>query len=131
MNASRRRAAAEHRGDDRGVEHRSARGDLAHGGDEAVDVGDALLEQVAGAGRAVVEEVERDVRVGGGGQDERREVLAGGQFAQRDDRHVRAVRAGLALELRAVRRLRDDGDPVVFEQGGEAGAQTAPSRPRL
>ena len=52
-------AAAEQQRDDLGVERRAAAGDAADGVGEGVDVGDAVLEQVAGALRRLRQQLER------------------------------------------------------------------------
>src|SRR5581483_4636911 len=52
-------ASADEQRDDLGVERRTAFSDAPHGGRELGDVGDAVLEEVPYALRAVGEEVER------------------------------------------------------------------------
>ena len=60
---SSRAAAADELRDDRRVERRAALGDAPHRGGELVDVGDAVLEQVADALGAVGEQLERVARL--------------------------------------------------------------------
>ena len=52
-------APADHRGDDLRVQHRPAAGDAGDRGREALDLGDPVLEQVADARRAALEQLAR------------------------------------------------------------------------
>ena len=70
------RAAADHRRDDLRVEHRPAARDAGDRVREALDLDDPVLEQVADAGRAVLEQLARAALVEVGGEDEHTGVRA-------------------------------------------------------
>ena len=131
-------AAAEHPRDDLRVQRRSSLRDLAHGGDEVVEVGDAVLEQVADAARVLADELGRvaldevlgehehaDLGVVAADLERRAQAVVGevGRHPHVDDRDVRLVRADLAQQVRRVARASDDLDPRVLEQPRDALAE--------
>ena len=117
--------------DDGGVERRAAVGHAAHGRAELLEIGDAVLEQVADALGARLEERHRVP-----GLDVLREQehadrgmpladLAGGpkalvrvrrRHADVDDRDVGLVHRDVAEQVLRVARLRDDLEPRFLEQ---------------
>ena len=124
-------AAAEHLGDDLGVEDRAAVVDTPHRVDEAVDLGDPVLEQVADALAARGQQVDRVVLLDVLREDEDpglRQLLADrrrrpqavvgvvGGHPDVDDRDVGLVGAHLAQQVLGVGRLADDLDPGLVEQ---------------
>ena len=108
-------------------------------GDEALDLGDAVLEQVADALGAVGQQLARVALLEMGGEHEHADVrgssarmmrrrlqaLVGvvGRHADVDHRDVGAVRADLAQQVVAVAGLGDDVEAGVLEQPDHAGAQ--------
>ena len=131
-------AAAEQLRDDLGVERGAALADAPHRVHEPLDVGDAVLEQVADALGAVREQLERvplldvlrqhehaGLRLpladrGGGAQAL---VGVGRRHADVDDGDVGLVRRDLAQQVLGVARLADDLDAGLLEQPRDALAQ--------
>src|SRR4051812_8326455 len=120
------------------VERRAAARDAVHRLDEAVDIADPVLQEVADAlGRVG----EQRLRVGGldvlrqhehaepglsRAQEDRRAqavVLVAGRHPHVHDRHVRLVRADLADEVLRVARLRHHVEAGALEQHHDALAQ--------
>ena len=131
-------AAAEQQRHDLRVERRAAAGDAAHRVGERVHVGDAVLEQVAGALGRLREQLERvgllDVlgehehrRAGVLGADAvgRAQALVGvrRRHAHVDHRDVRVVGADLAQQVLGVAGLARDLEPGLLEQARETLAQ--------
>jgi hypothetical protein len=131
-------AAPEHLRDHLGVEHRAALGDPPHRVEEAVDLGDAVLQQVADALAAVGEQVDRVVLLDVLGEDQdpgprqlgadrlrRPQPVVGvvGRHPDVDDREVGLVGADLAQQLLGVAGLARDLDPRPLQQPRRALAQ--------
>ena len=131
-------AAAEQQRDDLGVERGAAAGDAAHGVGEGVHVGDAVLEQVAGALRRLRQQLERvglldvlgehehaDAGVVGADPVRRAQPLVGvrRRHAHVDDGDVGLVRADLAEQVLGVAGLAGDLEAGVLQQARETLAQ--------
>ena len=109
--------AAHHPRDHLGVQRRPARGHLAHRAEEVVEVGDAILEQVADALRVVAEQLQRvalgqvlgehehaGARHRTADRDRRAQAVVGQVRRHPDvgDDDVGPVRAGLADQVRGI-----------------------------
>ena len=131
-------APAEHVGDDRRVEHRPAGGDAPHGVGEQLEVGHAVLEQVADALGVVADQVDRvallrvlaehehaDVRLRRADLHRRAQPVVGvvGRHLHVDDRDVRLVRGDLAQQVGRIAGLGDDLEAGVAEQPHDPLAQ--------
>ena len=131
-------AAAEQQRDDLGIERRAAAGDAAHRVGEGVDVGDAVLEQVAGALGRLREQLDRvglldvlgehehaDVGVVGADLVRGAQALVGvgGRHPDVDDGDVGVVGADLAQQVLGVTGLAGDLEARLLEQAREALAQ--------
>ena len=127
-------AAPEHLGDDLGIEDRAAVIDPPHGVDEAVDLGDPVLEQVADTLAAGGEQVDRVVLLDVLRENQDpglRQLLADRRRGAQavvgvvrghpdvDDRDVGLVGADLAEQVLGVGRLADDLDPGLVEEAGD------------
>jgi hypothetical protein len=127
-------AGAEQLADHLGVERGAAVGDPLQRGGELGHVGDAVLEQVADAGRAALQQLRavgrldvlrEDQHAGAGEllpQGERgAQALVGvrGRHADVHDRDVRPVRRHRGQQPVAVRHRRADRMPPVLEQPGQ------------
>ena len=124
--------------DDGGVERRAALGDTADGGRELVDVGDAILEQVADALGALREQLQRvagldvlredehaDARVALADLLGRAQALVGVGRRHPDvhDRDVRAVHRNMAEQVVSGAGLGHDLEACVLEQPRDPFAQ--------
>ena len=124
--------------DDGRIECRAALGDPPHGGGELLDVGDAVLEQVADALGALGEKLHRVARLHVLGEDEhagrlvvladllgRPQPLIGLRRRHPDvhDRDVRLVHRDVAQQILGVAGLRDDVEAGLHEQPGDSLAQ--------
>src|SRR5215212_6716737 len=131
-------APAEHVRDHLGVEDRAALTDTADGVDEAADLGDPVLEQVADAVGAIGEQLDRVALLDVLGEHEdagsgqlraddpgRLEALVDvrGGHADVDDGDIGLVGPDLSQQLLAVARLADDVEARVREQAHGALAQ--------
>ncbi len=130
--------AAEHPADDLGVERAAAGGDAADRLDERVDVADALLQQIADAGRLVADQVDRVVLLvvlrehqHAGLRPLRAQLLGGaqavvgaaGRHLHVDHDDVGSVRERLAQEVLGVAGGRDDVEALGGEQPLDPRAQ--------
>jgi len=128
---ARRATPVEHPRDDLGVERRAALADLPDGVREPARVGDAVLEQVADALRALAEQVDgvgllgvlgehEHTRAGQLGADRprRAQALVGVRRRHPDvgDRHVRSLRADVPQQLVGIARLADDVEAGRLQQ---------------